>query len=186
MCGGDSAWGGGVRGWVLGRRDEGDTPSSRTLTLPFTCGGRGTAGSEARRQVEWRCYASYSSPNRSTRIILFRRSGRAATRSYARIEAGDLEHLAALACQDREQFFSRRPRWGTLYADRMICVALCQGAALHFVNGENGVKDFDVWTFFANRPEAPFLSRRPVVHTDFGRSKFGRNPTEPPQYIGGG
>src|SRR5262249_4275534 len=120
------ARGGGVRAWVLGRRDEGDTPSSRTLTLPFTCGGRGTPGREARRQVEWSCSASYSSPNRSTRIILFRRSGRAATRSYARIEGGDLEHLAALACQDREQFFSRRPRWGTLYADRMICVALCQ------------------------------------------------------------
>ena len=27
MCGGDSAWAGGVRAWVLGRRDEGDTPS---------------------------------------------------------------------------------------------------------------------------------------------------------------
>jgi hypothetical protein len=35
--------------------------------------------------------------------------------------------------------------------DSLVCVALCQGAALHFVDGENGVKDFDVWTFYAAR-----------------------------------
>ena len=27
---------------------------------------------------------------------------------------------------------------------------LCQGAALHYVNGRNGVKDFDVWSIYAH------------------------------------
>src|SRR5262245_45065456 len=49
MCGGYSAWAARVRAWVLRRRDEGDTPSSRTPTLPFTCGGRGTAGATPAR-----------------------------------------------------------------------------------------------------------------------------------------
>ena len=36
--------------------------------------------------------------------------------------------------------------------------ARCQGAALHYVNERNGVKDFDVWSFYA-RVSWP-LSRR--------------------------
>ena len=35
---------------------------------------------------------------------------------------------------------------------QIIAVALCQGAALHYVNGSNGIKDLDVWTFYAERP----------------------------------
>ena len=69
-------------------------------------------------------------------------------RSFAKIETSDLERLALLARQDREEFFSRYPRWQQLYSDRILCVALCQGAAVHYVNEENGVKDFDVWTFY--------------------------------------
>jgi hypothetical protein len=33
---------------------------------------------------------------------------------------------------------------GRLYADRLFAVALCQGAALHYIDGKNGVKDLDV------------------------------------------
>jgi hypothetical protein len=65
-------------------------------------------------------------------------------RSFIKIERTDLERLALLCREDREEFFNRHPRWQKLYADRILCVALCQGAALHYVNGKNGVKDFDV------------------------------------------
>lgn len=65
----------------------------------------------------------------------------------------------------------------------MLCVALCQGAALHYLDGRNGVKDFDVWTFYAAHPDGPFPSRR-VARADFGPSKFGRLPNDLRPYAG--
>jgi hypothetical protein len=34
-----------------------------------------------------------------------------------------------------------------------------QGAALHYVNGQNGIKDFDVWSFYAQYDDWPFPPR---------------------------
>jgi hypothetical protein len=96
-------------------------------------------------------------------------------RSYERIEKEDLEKLLKFAIDDREDFFARYPRWKHLYANRVICIALCQGAAQHFVDGKNGVKDFDVWTFYADHQDAPFPYRR-IGRRDFGISKFGCYP----------
>lgn len=98
-------------------------------------------------------------------------------RSYEPIRRSDLDRLAALAAADREARFNRRPRWG-VYRDRLICVALCQGAALHYVDGKNGVKDFDIWTFFAEHAEGPFPYRW-STDADFGPSYFGRRASEP-------
>ena len=39
-----------------------------------------------------------------------------------------------IARQDREEFFHRCPRYRPL-KDEIIAVALCQGAAIHYVNG---------------------------------------------------
>ncbi len=55
-------------------------------------------------------------------------------------------------------------------------MALCQGAALHFVDGENGVKDFDVWTFYAARPDHPAYPWRRRRAVDFGDVAFGPLP----------
>jgi hypothetical protein len=101
-----------------------------------------------------------------------------AERSYERIEHGDLDRLAEIATSDREEFFRSFPRWARLYPNRVIAVALCQGAALHYVDCRNGVKDFDVWTFFEKHPEAPFPHRRHGCR-DFEPSKFGRHPEAP-------
>jgi hypothetical protein len=98
-------------------------------------------------------------------------------RSMARFDNGDLRRLAEIAEQDRTEFFRRNPRWRHLYESRLIATALCQGAGLHFVNGTNGVKDLDVWTFYAAHPEAPFPVRR-RGKIDYGRSKFGRHPND--------
>jgi hypothetical protein len=38
-------------------------------------------------------------------------------------------------------------------------VPLCQGGALHYVNGSNGVKDFDVWSFYDEIDGWPSLAR---------------------------
>jgi hypothetical protein len=103
-------------------------------------------------------------------------------RSPRLITGADLAHLSQIAREDREEIFARNPRWA-LYRNRLICVALCQGAALHYVDGKNGVKDFDVWTFLAATPKRPYpdpaLYRR-NRHVDFGSSKFGKG--DDPRY----
>jgi hypothetical protein len=79
--------------------------------------------------------------------------------------------------------FRRNPQGSGRYAGRLLGRALCQGAALHYVNGSNGVKDFDVWSFYAQYDDWPFPARwRGTL--DFGPSKFGRYPGDPPRYSG--
>jgi hypothetical protein len=34
------------------------------------------------------------------------------------------------------------------------------GAAVHYTDGRNGVKDFDVWSFYAKRDDGPFDAHR--------------------------
>lgn len=96
-------------------------------------------------------------------------------RSYERITREDLARLARIARCDLADLFARKPRYSPL-ARRLVCIALCQGAAQHLLDGENGVKDFDVWAFFAAHPDdPPFPWRRRKV-SDFGDPKFGRSP----------
>lgn len=52
-------------------------------------------------------------------------------------------------------------------------MTLCQGAALHYIDNENGIKDFDVWSFYRAAPERPYPYRRRGV-MDFGDPKFGQ------------
>ena len=99
-------------------------------------------------------------------------------RSYEEIARDDLMRLGKLAADDRERFFARNPQLARLYRARVLCTALCQGAALHYVNETNGIKDFDVWTFFIDHPARRFPFRRPVTRADFGASKFGRHPAD--------
>ncbi len=105
-----------------------------------------------------------------------------AGRSYERITREDLSYLAGIARLDREDFFARKPRYRVLEGG-LVCVALCQGAALHFVDGQNGVKDFDVWTFYAARPSQPAFPWRRRTSRRFGDPRFGRLP-ERPGFVG--
>jgi hypothetical protein len=104
-------------------------------------------------------------------------------RSLARIEVADLLLLAALAVQAEAELFERHPRGSGRYAGRLLGRALCQGAALYYVNGKNGVKDFDVWSFYAQHDDWPFPARWRGTR-DFGPSKFGRYRGDPPRYTG--
>jgi hypothetical protein len=106
-----------------------------------------------------------------------------AERSYEAITIADLARLAELAKADRDQLFARNRRLGERYTRRVLCVAFCQGAALHYLDGCSGVKDFDVWTFYAEHPDGPFPPRR-VARADFGPSKFGRMPKDIGPYAG--
>jgi hypothetical protein len=104
-------------------------------------------------------------------------------RSLARIEIADLHRLAALAAEAEADLFRRKPQGSGRYASRLLCRTLCQGAALHYINERNGVKDFDVWSFYAQYDDWLFPPRWRGTR-DFGPSKFGRYPGDPPRYSG--
>ena len=100
------------------------------------------------------------------------------SRSYKPIDRSDLVRLAEITRADLVDFFARKPRYAVL-ENRLVCIALCQGAARHFIDGTNGVKDFDVWTFFAAHPDAPDFPWRRREARDFGDPKFGPSPDKP-------
>jgi hypothetical protein len=95
-------------------------------------------------------------------------------RSHERITKSDLRRLGEIAAFDRESLFTRHPRLA-VYRERLFAVALCQGAALHYLDGKNGVKDFDVWSFFRADPARTFPYRR-NASADFGDPRFGKSP----------
>lgn len=82
-----------------------------------------------------------------------------------------LRRLDDIALRDREAMFAKNPHLKA-YRDRVLLVALCQGAALHYINGTNGVKDLDVYTFYAAVPGLMLLPLRRQT-ADFGESEFG-------------
>lgn len=94
----------------------------------------------------------------------------------AKLTDEHLRRLAEIAEADREGLFSRNPHLAG-YRDRILMTALCQGAALHYVDGTNGVKDLDVYTFYAEDPASGYPYRRRGVG-DFGGSELGRHPDD--------
>jgi hypothetical protein len=104
------------------------------------------------------------------------------SRSYAPITEADLRRLGRLAADDRLDLFHRKPDTERLYAGRLFAVALCQGGALHFIDGRNGIKDLDVWSFFEEHPERQFPPRR-RMKVDFGDAKFGTT-NDSPHFVG--
>ena len=105
-----------------------------------------------------------------------------AGRSYEHITLADLKRLGRIAQQDRDGLFQRKPDLYRIYAGRLIAVALCQGGALHYVDGKNGIKDLDVWSFYRAAPERPYPYRRRGI-ADFGDAKFGKSD-DCPHFVG--
>jgi hypothetical protein len=102
----------------------------------------------------------------------------ASERSYAKITPAALDRLSSINRDVMEGFMLRNPRW-LGYREKVLCVALAQGAALHFIDGVNGIKDFDVWTFFEQDESLgpfPWRGRRGI--RDFGQSQWGRHPDD--------
>ncbi len=94
----------------------------------------------------------------------------------------DLERLADIARQDREDFFYRQPEWAKFYRDRILCVALCQGAAQHYIDSTTGINDFDVYTFYEAHTQKAWYAKR-IKSYDFGDPKFGKSKDRP-DFIG--
>jgi hypothetical protein len=66
--------------------------------------------------------------------------------------------------------FARHPHLAR-FRPRLLSVALCQGGALHYIDGKNGIQDLDVWSLYAAAPGSSYPYRRRGV-VPFGKSGF--------------
>lgn len=99
-------------------------------------------------------------------------------RSYEKLRETDIERLLAIEREWRSSLERRIEHWRH-YAPRLLCVTITQGGALHLIDGRNGIKDFDLYRFFAKSPIRP--DPDPAIYRgrtteDYGdSSRFGRN-----------
>jgi hypothetical protein len=100
--------------------------------------------------------------------------------SNEKLSDADLDRLLEFERVERERLYRESLIWRA-HRNRLLCVCLSQGAALHLLE-RSGLNDFDVLTFFARSPS---LDRRGVGsafragrHRDFGLSRFGTRTDE--------
>lgn len=98
-------------------------------------------------------------------------------RSYERITIADLDALKNLALIEQKSFFDRNPKYREPYQNALIAITLCQGAALHFLDDKNGIKDFDIWYFYARVTNMKYPPRAMKL-VDSRMQKFGVNPND--------
>jgi hypothetical protein len=103
--------------------------------------------------------------------------------SHKPLERADLARLAELARMDRTEYFATHRDWAELYADRFLGAALCQGAALHYLDPAAGINDFDVYSFYAANPTRRWYAKR-LKSVDFGDPKFGVSEITRPGFVG--
>lgn len=107
-------------------------------------------------------------------------NGRPPRRTFELLTKQHLDRLANLAALDHEAF--TRPAGRPEYRQRRVLTVLAQGAACHYLDcvfghdlgSRTGVKDLDVWTFYAAIPGTAFPGGRRETHADFGPSSLGR------------
>jgi hypothetical protein len=75
------------------------------------------------------------------------------------VGARELRALADLAHAEERDFFRRNNHLVSVYRNRLVATALCQGAALQYLGSGYGVNDFDVHYFYSQSPKKPRLSR---------------------------
>jgi len=99
-------------------------------------------------------------------------------RSLEVITISDLKELHLKSCTRLADYFIRGKgtKWQDQYdIENPLVVALCQGAAMHYYDGKNGIKDFDIWFFYPfNKKHLPY---RTVWHFDYENEKFGKHPS---------
>ncbi len=99
-------------------------------------------------------------------------------RSLKPITKNDLIELynGSFKCLNEYFIQGNGKKWEKLYnIKKPIAVALCQGAAMHFHDKSNGIKDFDIWFFYPfNKKHLPYRS---IWNWDYINPKFGRHPS---------
>jgi hypothetical protein len=100
-------------------------------------------------------------------------------RTFRPLTTEHLDRLAGLVDRDHEAF--TRPAGRPEYRNRRVLTVLAQGAAQHYLDclagcdpgSRKGVKDLDVWTFYAEIPGSAFPAAQRETHADFGHSSLG-------------
>ena len=111
---------------------------------------------------------------------------RSADRSPSRekLSDADLDRLLQLERADRERLYRESEIWRD-HRNRLLCVCLGQGTALHAIH-LSGLNDFDMLTFFARSPSLEprrvNSSFRAGRHRDFGPSRFGERTRQKGTY----
>ncbi|MFH2064747.1 MAG: hypothetical protein ABIK15_06090 [Pseudomonadota bacterium] len=99
-------------------------------------------------------------------------------RSLETIKRKDLKELYGGSKKRLQEYFisGKGKKWENLYdIEKPLAVALCQGAAMHYHDKKNGIKDFDVWFFYPfNKKHLPY---RTYWNWDYTNPKFGHHPT---------
>ena len=101
-----------------------------------------------------------------------------AERSYELITKNNLKELYIGSINRLKEYFvfGHGKKWNILYnIEQPVVAALCQGAAMHYYDKVNGIKDFDVWFFYPfNQEHLPY---RTIWNWDYKNPKFGRHPS---------
>lgn len=99
------------------------------------------------------------------------------SRSFAIITEQDLSDILVKSKEKIKDFFTSETgvKWKRYYEyANPLCIALCQGAAMHYYDKTNGIKDFDIWFFYKfNKKHLPYRSR---WEWDYVNKKFGCHP----------
>jgi hypothetical protein len=103
-------------------------------------------------------------------------------RSMELIRPADLELIGERTLDKLESIYESA-EVAALFRDKLRILVLSQGAANHFVDKVNGIKDFDVWGFF-EKIDGKTFPYRTVWKTDIGISRFGKHPAAPEPFIG--
>lgn len=95
-------------------------------------------------------------------------------RSHEPLTDADLARLSELAGARHERLADSRPEW----ASELLAACLVQGGARPSSHHDRGVKDLDVYLFYAtpaSRSASHFPWNLPKWHEDFGTSVHDRN-----------
>lgn len=141
---------------------------------------RSISSRDDRRFVASVAYVAHTE-NREDRLrsgtLLCSRGNLIGERSYQPITKVHLELLAKYSRRELEAFFHRDEEASAIYRDRFLAAALCLGAARHYLDGKFGVKDFDVYFFFAEHPERDQKDKR-VKRSEETYPGFGEVQTD--------
>ncbi|GAA4121986.1 hypothetical protein GCM10022215_27430 [Nocardioides fonticola] len=103
----------------------------------------------------------------------------ASPRSFEPIGPEELGRIATFVGHGDARRTASRPE----LAGRLVAGCLAQGAAAHLLDGVTGVKDLDVWLFYDTRG-IRFVHGLARNRLDYGPSRFGRHPDDPPRFTG--
>ncbi len=103
-------------------------------------------------------------------------------RSYLPIKIKHLNHLGKIVLSDQKSFFLRKPKYAP-YKNEMKAILLVQGAALHYADGKNGIKDFDLLVAYQklNDTENRIYPKR-IKSYNSNLPEFGRYPKDNEKY----